>query len=99
MPTPPPLRNTAAQVSLLFAGLGIFPLPFLGSLIGLVAGLLALYQRYTRKIRLPHDDIAWGGVILSVVVPIVYGLIVWYLYEVLRVLVCAAMLYTQCPRP
>ncbi|WP_313145716.1 hypothetical protein [Stenotrophomonas sp.] len=101
MPPPPiplPPRNDLAVASLFASFLGLVLLPFIGSLIGLGLGLLALYQRRRRSTSLRFDNVIWPSLILAVAAPAFYLLLIKAMYRVLMTLVCAAMLYSSnCP--
>ena len=101
-PIPRPPRNEFAVASLVAGSLGIFPLPFLGSLAGLIIGLVALIQRYRRGYRIRHDNLIWPGFALNIAIPVLYAWALWYVFGFLHrlamTLLCAAMLYSSnCP--
>ncbi|WP_312709297.1 hypothetical protein [Stenotrophomonas sp.] len=105
MPPPPiplPPRSELAVASMTATILGVFPLPFLGSLVGLVLGVLALIQRYRRGYALRKDNLVLPSLLLSTVVPLLHAWVLWqvlaFLRNLLMTLVCAAMLYSSnCP--
>ncbi|HBS54331.1 MAG TPA: hypothetical protein DEA38_01195 [Stenotrophomonas sp.] len=73
-------------------------LPFIGSLIGLGLGLLALYQRHRRSTSLRFDNVIWPSLILAVAAAAFHLLVIKAMYHILTTLVCAAMLYSSnCP--
>lgn len=58
-PTPPTPKNTLGLVSFIFSLLGLFPLTFLGSIVGFVTGLIA--------VRREPRGFAIAGIVISAV--------------------------------
>lgn len=97
-PLPLPPRSELAVASLVASSLGVFPLFFLGSLVGLVLAVLALIQRYRRGHPLRLDNLVWPSLLLSIVTPLVYAYAVWALYRLIMSLLCMVIyLNPKCP--